>query len=89
MVFLSCFFPSLTNDTHILNLAHVVSFTFDHFASQLVFMGSSIQPYKCFAWVSFGLPLEFDPPTKFYCPFGGIKILGVPFNSASFAFSFL
>jgi len=84
MVFPSCFFPFLANDTHILNLAHVVSFTFDHFASQLAFMGSSIQPYKCFAWVSFGLPLEFNPPTKFCCPFGGIKIFDVPFSFAFF-----
>jgi hypothetical protein len=32
-VFFSCFFFSLANDTHIVDLAQVVSFVFDHFAS--------------------------------------------------------
>jgi hypothetical protein len=32
-VFLSCFFLSLTNDTHILALAHIFALAFDHFAS--------------------------------------------------------
>ncbi len=54
-----CLFPSLANDTYILNLSHVVSFTFDQFASQLVFVGLFIQPHKCSIWASFGLPLGF------------------------------
>jgi hypothetical protein len=32
-LFLSCFFPSLTNDTRIHSPVHVVSFAFDHFVS--------------------------------------------------------
>ncbi len=30
-VFLSCFFPSLADDTHILSLVSFISFSFDHF----------------------------------------------------------
>jgi hypothetical protein len=35
-VFHLCFFPSMANNTHILNLTHVITLTFDHFASHLV-----------------------------------------------------
>jgi hypothetical protein len=30
------FFPSMANNTHILNPTHVITLTFDHFASHLV-----------------------------------------------------
>ncbi len=46
-VFPSCLFPFLIDDTHILGPTHVISLTFDHFASQLAFMGLSIQFHKC------------------------------------------
>jgi hypothetical protein len=38
-VFLLCLFFSLTNDTHILDHAHVISFAFDNFASYLSYVG--------------------------------------------------
>jgi hypothetical protein len=41
-VFPSCLFHSLANDTHIFNLTNVVPFAFDHFLSQLAFMGLAI-----------------------------------------------
>jgi len=84
-----CLFLSLTNDTHILALAHVISIAFNHFASLLVFVGLSIQLCKCSAWAPSSLPHGFILPTKFYCPLSNIKILGVPFGSISFTSSFL
>jgi hypothetical protein len=83
------FFLSLADDTHILDLAHVVSLAFDHFASKLVFMGLFVQLCKCLAWVPSGLLLVFILLSKFCCPLGGIKILGIPFGSTSFTSSFL
>jgi hypothetical protein len=85
-----CYFLlSLANDTHILDLAHVVSLAFDHFASKLVFMGLFVQLCKCLAWAPSGLLLVFILLSKFCCPFGGIKSLGIPFGSTSFTSSFL
>jgi hypothetical protein len=48
-----------------------------------------IQFHKCLAWALFGLHPRFVPPTEFCCPFGGMKILGVPFAFASFTSFFL
>jgi hypothetical protein len=42
-----CLFHSLANNTRIFNLTNVVAFAFDHFLSQLAFMGLTIQPCKC------------------------------------------
>ncbi len=64
-VFPLCLFPSLANDIHILNLAHVISLAFDHFASQLVSMGLFVQPRKCSTWVPFSSPLGFIPLPNF------------------------
>jgi hypothetical protein len=73
-VFSSCLFPSLANDTHIIGLAHVISLTFDHFASQLAFVGL------------FVFSLGFVCLTSWVRPPCGIKILGVLFGFASFVF---
>jgi hypothetical protein len=54
-----CFFLSLADDIHILDKVHVISFAFDHFASQLSYVKLFVQPLKCSAWASFGLPFEF------------------------------
>jgi hypothetical protein len=47
-----CLFPSLVNETHnILDLAFIVNaFSFDHFVSQLTFVGLAVQPRKCLIW---------------------------------------
>jgi hypothetical protein len=79
-VFPSCLFISLVIDTHILNPTHVISFAFDNFVSQLVFMGLFVQPWKCLFYVPFGLPLGFVPLVKFYWPPYAIKILGILFD---------
>jgi hypothetical protein len=57
----------LASNTHILNLAHVVSFIFNHFASQLTSMGLSIQLRKCSTWVLSNLLPRFVPPIELYC----------------------
>jgi hypothetical protein len=88
VVFPCCFFISLVDDNHILDLAHVVSLAFDHFASQLVSVGLSIQPCKCLAWAPSGLPFWVYSLAKFCCPLGGIKILGIPFGFTFFTSSF-
>jgi hypothetical protein len=67
-VFPSYLFLFLAVDTHIFNLAHVISFAFDNFVSQLTSMGLFVQPCKCSSWVPFGLPLGFVPVVKFYWP---------------------
>ncbi len=59
--FFLCLFPCLADDTHILGPTRVVSLTFDHFVSQLAFVGLFVQPHKCSAWVSFVLPLRLVP----------------------------
>jgi len=41
-VFPLCFFIFLVDDTHILNLTHVVAIAFDHFVSRLASMGLAI-----------------------------------------------
>jgi len=73
-VFFSCLFPFLTNDTHILNLTHVISLTFNQFASQLGSMGLFVQPYKCSVWALFSLLPGFITLIEFCCPPSGIKI---------------
>jgi hypothetical protein len=57
----SCLFPSLANDIHNIGPAHVVPLAFDHFVSQLVFMGLVVQLHNCSAWAPFGLP--FNSPS--------------------------
>jgi hypothetical protein len=52
-------------------------------------VGLSIQPHKCLAWTSFGLPFGFIPLAEVCCPLDDIKILGVPCGYTSLAFSFL
>jgi hypothetical protein len=79
----------IPRDTHILIPTHVVSFAFDHFASKLAFVGLFVQPHKCLVWAPFSLPHGFVLLVELCCPLGGIKILGVPFGFAFFAFSFL
>jgi len=51
-------------------------------------MGLFVQPYKCLAWAPSSLPPRFVPPIEFYCSFGGIKILGIPFGFVSFTLFF-
>jgi hypothetical protein len=45
------FFFSLTNDTYIFNPTYVVPFIFDHFISQLVFVGLVVLFRKCLTWM--------------------------------------
>jgi hypothetical protein len=58
-VFPFCLFPFLVDNTHILNLAYGIPLVFDHFVSQLVFMGLTIQSCNCLAWAPSNLPRWF------------------------------
>ncbi len=88
-VFFFCFFRSLVDDTHILNLVSFISSFFDHFASQLMFVKLIVQPYKCFVWSPLGFPLGLSPPFGFSYALNGIRVLSIPFGSNSLSFSFL
>jgi hypothetical protein len=59
------FFLSFANDTHIIGLVFIVHFSFNHFVSQLVFVGFVVHPCKCLAWVLFNMPFGFSPPINF------------------------
>jgi hypothetical protein len=58
-VFPSCLFCSLVDNTHILNLAYVIPLVFDHFVSQLAFVGLTIQSHNCSVWAPSSLPFWF------------------------------
>jgi hypothetical protein len=83
--FPSYLFPSIIDDTHIIGLVLVVSQAFHHFFSQLDLVGLMVQPYKCVVWFLLGLPSRFSPPLGFCTLAKGIKVLGVPLGSFSFA----
>jgi hypothetical protein len=87
--FLSCLFPSITNDIHIIGPFLIVSFTYEHFQIELRAIGLFIQLQKCVAWSPFCLPFDFNTPSQFTTPLQGIKILGVPLGTSSFTSSFI
>ncbi len=58
--FLSCLFPSIVDDIHIIGPPSIVSFTYEHFQIKLCVIVLSIQPYKCVAWSPSCLPLDFN-----------------------------
>jgi len=47
--FISCLFPSIVNDIHIIVPPSIVSFTYEHFWIELHVIGLSIQFHKCVA----------------------------------------
>jgi hypothetical protein len=67
----------------------IVSFTYEHFQFELYAIGFFMQPQKCVAWSPFGLPLDFNTPFQFTTPLEGIRVLGVPFSTTSFASTFI
>jgi hypothetical protein len=84
MGFSSCIFPSLVVNTHIISLVFIIPFVFEHFGSQLAFVGFVVQPCKCLVWSSFDLFFGFFAPFNFRHLSNNIKVLGVPLGSASF-----
>jgi len=66
-LFLCVFLALLVDDIHILDLASLVPFDFDHSTSQLALMGLVVQPLKCSAWSPFGSPPNFSPFHGFCC----------------------
>ncbi len=82
--FLSCLFPSIVNDTHIISPPFIVSSTYVHFQTKLYAIGLSIQPHRCVTWSFYGLPLNFNTPSQFTTPLKGIRTLGFPLGTSSF-----
>ncbi len=52
-------------------------------------MGLVVQPRKCSTWSPSSLSFGFSLLANFCCPLDGIWVLGIPFGSTSFFFSFL
>jgi len=73
-VFLSCVFTCLI----------VIPLAFEHFVSQLAYVGLLIQPHSCTSWLPSSLPFNFPPLVDFCCPSDGITVLGIMFGSISF-----
>jgi hypothetical protein len=80
---------SIVNDIHIIGPLSIVSFTYEHFQTELHVIGLYIEPRKCVAWSPSCLPPNFNTPSQMITPLGGIKILGVPVSTPSFTSSFI
>jgi len=87
--FPSYVFPSIVDDTHIINPPSIVSSPYEHFQTELYAIDLSIQPQKCVMWSPFNLPHDFNTPSQFTTPSKSIKVLGVPFNTSLFTSSFI
>jgi len=88
-LFPSCLFPFVTYDIHIIGPTLIVSQVFHHYFFELDLVSLAIQPYKCVVWFPSRLPLRFLPPSSFYTPIKGIRVLGVLLGSISFTSYFL
>jgi hypothetical protein len=67
--FPSCLFPSIANDTHIINPSSIVSSAYEHFQTELYVISHFIQPQKCVTWYSSNLQPNLDTPSQFNTPF--------------------
>jgi hypothetical protein len=74
--FPSCLFPSIVNDTHTIGSPLIISSTHEHFQTKLRAIGLSIQLQKFVTWSHFGLPPNFNIPSKLTTPSKGIRVLG-------------
>ncbi len=84
--FLSCLFPSIVDDTHIIGPLSIVSFAYEHFQIGLHVIGLSIQLHKCKAWSPSDVPLDFNTVST---PSEIIKNLGVSLGTLTFTSSFI
>jgi hypothetical protein len=60
--FPSCLFPSIANDTHIINPPSIVSYAYKHFKINL-YATCLILPQKCVTWSPSSLQPNFDTPS--------------------------
>ncbi len=81
----SCLFFYLVDDTHIFGHVSIVTSAFDHFISQLAYVGPIVQPHICLIWSPLGLFPRFSPLSFCYVP-NGIKVLSVFFCSFSYPY---
>jgi hypothetical protein len=84
-----CLFPSIADDIQIIGPFSIVSFTYEHFQTELHVIGLSTQPHKCVTWSPFGLSPQFNTPSQFTTPSEKIRVLGVPLNILTFTSSFI
>jgi hypothetical protein len=75
---LSCLFPSITNDIHIIGPLSIISFAYEYSQTKLCAIGFFIQLHKCVTWLPFRLLFNFNTPSQFTTPSKGIRVLGVP-----------
>jgi hypothetical protein len=75
---LSCLFPSITNDIHIIGPLSIISFAYEYSHTKLCTIGLFIQLLKCVAWSPFGPLFNFNTPSQFTTPSKGIRVLRVP-----------
>jgi len=74
----SCIFPSLANDTHIVELMNEITYAFDHLLTQLALIGLKVTVSKCKFWNPFGIFLSIEIPHGSTLIIDGSRILGVP-----------
>jgi hypothetical protein len=86
--FPSCLFPSILNDTHIINPLSIVSSAYEHFQTEFLTISFSIQLQKCITWSFFVMPLHFNTPSQFTTPYEGIRLLRVLLSTLTFISSF-
>jgi len=70
-------------------MTFIVCFAFDHFVSQLVYVRFVIQSCERLALSSYDLFLGVSSLVNFCCSLDNMKVLGTPFEFASFSSSFL
>jgi len=58
--FPSYLFSSIANDIHIIAALSIVSFTYEHFQTELHAIGFFIQPHKCVTWSPSSLMSNFN-----------------------------
>jgi hypothetical protein len=81
--FLSCLFPSIVDDSHIIGPFLIELSGYEHFQTKFRAIFLNIQLQKFVAWSPFGLPPNFNTPSK------GIKISGVLLGNSTFTSSFI
>ncbi|KAJ7540491.1 hypothetical protein O6H91_10G017800 [Diphasiastrum complanatum] len=87
--FSSCLFPSIADDTYIMEPASEVVPAFLHFSAQLSSIGLTVNKDKCLAWCPKGLPADIFLFEGFFTPQLGIKALGVSTGSFGYVNSFM
>jgi hypothetical protein len=82
-------FPSLADDTHIVEPMNEITYAFDHLLTQLTIVGLKVKVLKCKFWNPSRISLGIEIPQGYTLVTNGLCILGVPMGSRDFAMHFL